>query len=383
MQSVKRRSSLGVVPWSAAFVLVAFGFTNSANAQDEYEDDDTAANATFIGINSFDQTHDFHDIGDVDWVFFWAEDGDFIEVETFCPVPVDPECDTYVELYAADDLVTPLVEADDRGGGDLSTYLTYNVTAPGQFFAKVYYSPDGGGSGFGPGTEFDLRVTTAEAPCVSCGTALTVQVSGASAGLLQGAGLRYGRDLGLQSTYAVDETPTNVNGVWTKCGLTAGISEAEAVDYLLEISLAGFATHVARVSMVECEDGVDDPDFNNLAVTLNKDNLATSNVDFAQSEFDEQDGSAGAPYRAVKDGIAAAAPDGFVSLMPGSSSETFAGGNPISKALTLLNANPGGGAVRIGDSAARFTPSPGSKSVSRVGFVRPSLDAQTIPPSYE
>lgn len=60
-------------------------------------------------------------------------------------------------------------------------------------------------------------------------------------------------------------------------------------------------------------------------------------------------GSEGSPFDNLADAIDFANPGADINLEPGSSSETFTGGSAISKALTLHNNSPGGGAVIVGN----------------------------------
>jgi hypothetical protein len=60
-------------------------------------------------------------------------------------------------------------------------------------------------------------------------------------------------------------------------------------------------------------------------------------------------GSEGSPFNNLADAIDFANTNADINIEPSSSSETFTGGNVIDKALTLLNNNPGGGSVIIGN----------------------------------
>lgn len=83
-------------------------------------------------------------------------------------------------------------------------------------------------------------------------------------------------------------------------------------------------------------------------------------------DFDAGSNGTGAetsPFDNLADAIAAANAGATITLQPGSSAETFAGGGAVSKSLTLVNGNGGGGPVSIGASGARIT------GKSRQGFV--------------
>jgi len=83
-------------------------------------------------------------------------------------------------------------------------------------------------------------------------------------------------------------------------------------------------------------------------------------VDFSASSGG---GSAQSPFNRLKTAIGAAAPEGVVYVLPGSSDESFTGNGALTKAATLLNAAPGTGLVRIGAGPTRTT------TPNKVGFV--------------
>jgi len=133
---------------------------------DRYEEDDTFEEASWIGVDAYptmvsDQTHNFHDEPDEDWVMFYGAVGDVITVET---LNLGPYCDTYIELYRHD--LTPVldpethepVENDDRVGMDFSSYLVWPVDEDAFYFVRVFQSPDAIVPTYGSGSQYDLRV---------------------------------------------------------------------------------------------------------------------------------------------------------------------------------------------------------------------------------
>ena len=133
---------------------------------DRYEEDDTSEQANWIGVDAFptmvaDQTHNFHDEPDEDWVMFFGAVGDVITVET---LNLGPNCDTDIQLYRHD--LTPVldpethepVENDDRVGMDFSSYLVWTVDEDAFCFVRVFQSPDAIVPTYGTGSQYDLRV---------------------------------------------------------------------------------------------------------------------------------------------------------------------------------------------------------------------------------
>lgn len=76
-------------------------------------------------------------------------------------------------------------------------------------------------------------------------------------------------------------------------------------------------------------------------------------------------GGLGAPFDNLLDAVAAANASAIIHLEPGASSEIFAGGDAISKALTLQNDTPGDGPVTIGSPPARAPSASGFRSRPR------------------
>jgi hypothetical protein len=127
---------------------------------DRYEEDNTFGQANWIGVDAFptmvpDQTHNFHDEPDEDWVVFFGAVGDVITVQT---LNLGPNCDTYIELYSSDGMT--LIDYNDDGGlgGDYSSYLVWAVDEDGFYLVRVVQSPDAIVPTFGSESQYDLRV---------------------------------------------------------------------------------------------------------------------------------------------------------------------------------------------------------------------------------
>ena len=227
-----------------------------AYAQDPLEDDDIAGRASWIGLDGVDQTHDFHDVGDVDWARFFVDidDNPTVTIQTIHPGAPQNEFDTFIEIYK-DDGTTWLAENDDVGAGDLSSFLILNPPETGFYLVRVFYSPEGSGSGFGPDTEYDLRVGTESAPCISPTILGGVVFSAVTMLPLDGVTCTL-------TQFGEAKTFTDVNGAFAYAGIVGGESAGSAVTYKIEFSFPGFATHVLFADVVECDITIVTPDLN-------------------------------------------------------------------------------------------------------------------------
>lgn len=348
--------------WTAHLYLISallagmaiLAICSRAYAQDAFEDDDIASRTSWIGLDGVDQTHDFHDVGDKDWARFYIDidDNPTVTIQTINPGAAQAEFDTFIEIYK-DDGTTKLAENDDVGAGDLSSFLILNPPETGFYLVRVFYPPDGLGNGFGPDTEYDLRVFTEAAPCIPTTTLAGVVLSAATAQPLEGVTCTL-------SQFGEAKTFTNADGVFFFAGIPGGASEETPVTYKIEFSFPSFATHVLFAGVVECETTVVGPN-------LNGGNLSSVFVNFGTAEAET--GSQAEPYATLGQALAAAANDATINLDAGSSSETFTGGSEISAPLTLVNNNPGGGLVRLGTAARSASSSGTSAAEFKTGFV--------------
>ena len=150
---------------------------------DQYEPDNTADDAGWIGLDAIqDQTHNFHEGGDEDWVIFYGETGEVITAET---LNLGSNCDTYLELFEADG-TTLLAENDDRGPWLLwygASYIAWTVQHDGFYLVRVTEAVPA--PNYDTGTEYDLRVERPTAPTASA--TLTVAVKNALTAAIPGA----------------------------------------------------------------------------------------------------------------------------------------------------------------------------------------------------
>lgn len=104
---------------------------------DAFEPDNTRGTAVWIGINSPEQSHSFHQAQDEDWVRFYAKQATIVTVET---KDLGGGADTAIEIYGSDGAL--IFENDNRGAGDPSSYVIFTANAEGLYWARVRYSPD-------------------------------------------------------------------------------------------------------------------------------------------------------------------------------------------------------------------------------------------------
>jgi len=121
---------------------------------DEYEPDDSPAEAGPIAVNGEAQTHNFHVAGDNDWVRFTASAGVEYVIETG---NLGGLSDTYLYLYDADGR-TEIAHDDDSGDG-FASRVTWTAMTGGAYYVRVRHWSSGAG---GTGTDYELSVTGAE-----------------------------------------------------------------------------------------------------------------------------------------------------------------------------------------------------------------------------
>ncbi len=142
--------------------------------EDIYEPDNTASQASWIGVARPDtlfQSHNFHEIGDVDWVAFDAVAGDLVEIEAF---NVGDTANVRARLYERDG--TTLILEDSTGlDGTGGAYIPFFVPADGRYLVEVVNLLGTAGEG----AHYDLRVFKPEGPCgKSLGISISVEDSG-------------------------------------------------------------------------------------------------------------------------------------------------------------------------------------------------------------
>lgn len=118
---------------------------------DQYEPDDTCAQATAYDLDGPPQTHDFFwSSTDVDWVKFTAVAGTLYVMETS---NLGRNADTYMYLYRPN--CTTIITEDDNDGPGFGSRIEWLADASGTFYVKVRpYTPHFTGAG----SNYDLRI---------------------------------------------------------------------------------------------------------------------------------------------------------------------------------------------------------------------------------
>jgi hypothetical protein len=125
---------------------------------DSYEEDDTFSQASTIIINDGNpQAHNFHDIGDVDWIKFYCID----EEPTYKIMAnnLGILSDVAIEVYNNDGITLlkgPINEAD--AGKD--EFIDWNCTQEGIYYVKIKNN----NSNFGENVKYDLKIYRPIAP---------------------------------------------------------------------------------------------------------------------------------------------------------------------------------------------------------------------------
>ncbi|GMV99434.1 MAG: hypothetical protein AMXMBFR84_05730 [Candidatus Hydrogenedentota bacterium] len=210
---------------------------------DEYETDNTPASAQWIGLDApYDQHHNFHELGDSDWVQFFAQTGQVVTIETN---NLGLEVDTYVELYRPNgSLVT---YNDDRETDNRSSCLNWIVDESALFLATVTHAQKSNLTGFGHATLYDLRVWCENG--LSAPGSLSIYVANG-----QGVAIPYAQvSITAQSPVWSAQQQTRMDGTYTFGGLAQGnyVITASASQYVSATSdcpvIAGGTTAQAIV----------------------------------------------------------------------------------------------------------------------------------------
>ncbi len=97
---------------------------------DEYEPDDSPAEANELVLDGDVQEHSFHQPTDNDWVYFSLSAGDRVVLFT-----TGRSCDTYLYLYAADGQ-TVLAEDDDAGGAP-NAAIRFTADQDADYYGRI------------------------------------------------------------------------------------------------------------------------------------------------------------------------------------------------------------------------------------------------------
>ena len=107
---------------------------------DQYEPDNTPAQAQSLSQSPVVQNHTIHTGGDVDWFVISLQSGDNAVAETSNLGGTNP--DTVIEVYDQD---CNLIAEDDDSGGDLASRILWTAAYTGDYYVKArsYYGASG------------------------------------------------------------------------------------------------------------------------------------------------------------------------------------------------------------------------------------------------
>lgn len=118
---------------------------------DTFEPDNSRGSAQPIVVNASAQVHNACPAGDRDWTKFNATAGITYTLET---VGLGSKSDTVLCLY---DNIGTLIACDDEGGVNHGSRLTWQATAPGEYFIEIRQATD---QFAGPETAYELSAVT-------------------------------------------------------------------------------------------------------------------------------------------------------------------------------------------------------------------------------
>ena len=120
---------------------------------DAYETDDSAAQAQLITVDGETQFHNFHQVGDVDWLRFDAVADQFYSIQIS---DLSPRADTVLTLY--DESGRELAYNDDVDG-DPASRIIWSAPASGSYLVRIRdYNPQA------TLTSYNVAVATMDAP---------------------------------------------------------------------------------------------------------------------------------------------------------------------------------------------------------------------------
>ena len=126
---------------------------------DSYEVDDTYPQANVITLNDLDvQPHNFHDLGDVDWVKFYGLSGQTYNIKA---ANVSVICDVVIELFDSSG-TTRLVGPRNEGGDGEDEIIDWTCTRDDVYYVKL----SNANATFGENCKYDLKLYRPIAPLV-------------------------------------------------------------------------------------------------------------------------------------------------------------------------------------------------------------------------
>ncbi len=118
---------------------------------DSYEEDDAFSQASVIVVNAYTpQSHNFHDVGDVDWVKFYGLSGEIYKIKAYS---LGVFCDVVIEVYDHDGSTLLAGPKNDAGAGE-DEFLEWTCPQEGVYHVKIISANDN----FGENVKYDLKV---------------------------------------------------------------------------------------------------------------------------------------------------------------------------------------------------------------------------------
>jgi hypothetical protein len=157
MKTVKDKRGFNIKKISAFIFIALLIFSvfvmqiRTVSAIDIYEPDDTSLTSTPIPTDGTLQNHDFHIVGDTDWVNFSVVSGTLYTIET---LNLGVLCDTKITLYQTDGFT--VITSDNNSGVDKASRIVWNSTGypAGYYYVKIEDVANGSGLDY----TYDIRI---------------------------------------------------------------------------------------------------------------------------------------------------------------------------------------------------------------------------------
>ncbi len=313
---------------------------SSGASPDAHEEDDLWQSANFQAVDDPATSHTFHDLGDTDWMQFYAAAN---EVVTFETSNLGVDADPLITVYASDGFTY----LDDDGGSSLLNWL---VPSAGFYFARVTNRF----TTFGDNASYDFQIRRD-----SGGFDIV-----AEAGANQSKNVSDVVTLDGSSSYDPDNPPsfTVAEYAWTfqtmPSGSAATITGAATASPTFTPDVDG--DYVLQLVVTDSLGIGTDGDTATVTATAA---LGTDRwVDF--SATGEMDGSQSKPYNTVLLAAIAVPDGGTIKINTGETAETITmGSTPLDK---VMRVEAIGGTVIIGKTTAKGREIP----VPTVGIAR-------------
>ena len=192
---------------------------------DTFEEDDVFASAHVIVINDNNpQAHNFHGIGDVDWVKFYGRQGEIYKIKAN---RLSVLCDVTIELFDGDGITRIAGPVGSEGAGG-AEYLEWTCPQDGVYFTKLSNST----TYFGENVKYELSV---------------YQPIGPLAGFLRG--IITDKDSGNPIGNALLKVGSNGSGLSLDNGAYLMVLPPD--DYTLNVSASGYIATDSSVTISE------------------------------------------------------------------------------------------------------------------------------------